>query len=415
MRLPYRAGFLSLALLLPMGAAIAGCGRTQASAASSSTSDASLPIAPVVYPKTEALSNELVVAGELIPYQQVQLHAKVSGYIQHIYVDIGDRVHKGEDLADLEIPELLAQVQAAKAGVQRAEQTVLASRSAVLRAKANYAALHDDYIRLKQAAKVPGLIAEQELDDAQAKDSASAAQVAAAEASLSGSEQALDVAKADSAHYAALASYSHITAPFSGVVSARYSDTGALVQAGTSSASAQPVVQLDQTDVLRLRLPVPSNLAPFVKIGDPAKILMEGTGQRLTGKVVRTTGALDLATRTLQVEIDLKNPNNKLLPGMYADVTLDIRRSGKELTIPVEAVDQTVHPPYAYVVNAQGRIEKRELELGIQSPSRVEVLSGLQPGDEVVATNLASYQPGEQVKAQQAVLPQAPGSNGNGE
>lgn len=419
MRLPSRVRWLSLAsLLLSLGAVAFGCGRSQvpaASAATTNSSDSSTPVAPIVAPRRETLSNQLVVAGELIPYQQVQLHARVSGYIRHIYVDIGDRVHTGEDLADLEVPELMAQVDAAKAGVDRAEQDVLQARSAVVRAKADHAALHVDYVRLRQAAAVPGLIAQQELDDAQAKDSASEARIEAAKAGLSASEQSLAVAKADSAHYSALASYSHIIAPFNGVVAWRYADTGALVQAGTSSAAAQPVVELDQTDVLRLRLPVPSNLAPFVRIGDPAKILIEGTGQELTGTVTRTTGALDLATRTLQVEIDLKNRDGKLMPGMYADVTLDIRRGGEGLTLPIQAVDQTVHPPFAYVVNAQGRIEKRELDLGIQSPTRVEVLSGVQAGDRVVATNLASYTPGEQVRTQKALLPQVPNSNGNGE
>jgi RND family efflux transporter MFP subunit len=414
MSLPSPVRWLSLALLaLPLAAGCAGCRHTtNVSAKTTTSADASLPVAPTVTPQRRALAQQLDVAGELIPYQQVELHAKVSGYIKHIYVDIGDRVHTGEDLADLEIPELVAQVNAAKAGVQRAEEDVLRAKSAVIRAQADHAALHSEYKRLKQAATEPGLIAQQELDDAQAKDSSAEAQIEAAKANLSATQEALRVAKANSEHYSALAAYSHILAPFNGVVSWRYSDTGALVQAGTSSAGAQPVVKLDETDILRLRLPVPSELAPFVQDGDPAQIRIEDTGQKLTGKVVRTTGSLDLSTRTLQVEIDLKNPGDKLLPGMYADVTMNVQRSGTELTLPVQAVDQSANPPFAYVVNSQGRIEKRELRLGIQSPTQVEVVSGIEAGDHVVATNLASYTPGEQVNAQPADLPAVPGGNG---
>ena len=174
--------------------------------------------------------------------------------------------------------------------------------------------------------------------------------------------------------------------------------------------------KLDQTDILRLRLPVPEALADYVHIGDPAQIRVEATGQHLTGKVVRTTGALDLATRSLQVEIDLNNANNELLPGMYADVTLNIKRTGTGLTLPVQAVDETTTPPSVLVVNAQGRIQRRVLRLGVQTPTRVEVLSGVTDGDRVVAANLSSYSPGEAVRAQKVTLPTFdPGSSNGGE
>lgn len=415
MTLPSQVRWLSLALLtLPFAAGCVGCRHAaNVSAESTSSAQASLPIAPTVTPQRRALAQQLQVAGELLPYQQVELHAKVSGYIKHISVDIGDRVQTGEDLADLEIPELMAQVEAAQADVQGAEEDVLRAKSSVLRDQATHAALHAEYMRLKQAAAQPGLIAQQELDDAQAKDSSAEAQIQAAKANLSAVQQALTAAKATSAHYSDLADYSHIRAPFNGVVTWRYSDTGALVQAGTSSTGAQPVVKLDETDILRLRLPVPEALAEYVRVGDPAQIRVEATGQDLNGKIVRTTGALDLTTRTLQVEIDLKNPENKLLPGMYADVTLNIRRTGTVLTLPVQAVDQTASQPFAYVVDAQGRIQKRALRLGVQTPARAEVLSGVKGGDRVVATDLSSFSPGEAVRTQQVTLPTfAPGSNG---
>lgn len=413
--LPSSTKWVSLFLvLLPVAATSIGCRHTQVSAEAAS-SDPAVPTAPVVLPERAALSSQLQVAGELLPYQEVELHAKVSGYIKHISVDIGDRVHTGEVLASLEVPELVAQVDAAKAGVQRAEEDVLRAKSAVIRAQADHAALHAAYARLKEAAARPGLIAQQELDDAQAKDSSAEAQVEGAKANLSAMQEELNVAKADGQRYAAMADYSHIVAPFDGVVTWRYSDTGALVQAGTSSASAQSVVKIAETDILRLRLPVPEALAGYVRVGDPAQIRIEATGQKLEGKVVRTTGALDLSTRTLQVEIDLVNSDKKLLPGMFADVTLNIQRAGTGLTLPIQAVDQTSSTPFAYVVDAQGRLEKRALRLGVQTPTRVEVLSGIADGDRVVATNLSSYSEHEVVRPQQVVLPQATPSGGNGD
>jgi RND family efflux transporter MFP subunit len=402
----------SRCLMLLLVAAAGGCSH------SSGTSDSAsqLPVAPVVLPQRATLSNHLDVAGELLPYQNVELHAMVSGYIKKIYVDIGDRVRKGQVLAELEIPELTAQVDEAQSTVQRSEQDILRAKSAVARAEAEHIALHAASQRLKQAAVAqPGLVAEQELDNAQAKDSASEAQVDAAKADLSAMQEALGAAKANHLHYASLANYAHITAPYSGVVTWRYSDTGALVQAGTSSGSAQPVVKLAQTDILRLRVPVPAALAAYVHIGDPAQIRIESTGQQLSGKVVRTTGELDLATRTMQVEIDLNNSDNKLDPGMYADVSLNVQRTGKALAVPIQAVDRSGGQPTALVVDDQGRIERRQVTLGLESASSVEVLSGLTDSDRVVAANLSSFTPGEQVRAQKVDLPQFKPNGGSGE
>lgn len=393
---------------------LASSGCHSSSAAGDPNSE--IPVAAVVEPQRGALSNELRVAGELLPYQEVELHAKVSGYIRKINVDIGDRVHKGEVLADLEIPELAAQVDEAQSGVQRGEQDILRAKSAVVRDEADHSALHAAYLRLKQAsAAQPGLIAQQELDNAQAKDSSSEAEIDAAKANLSAMQQALAAAKANHLHYASLAAYAHITAPYSGVVTWRYSDTGALVQAGTSSAGAQPVVKVAQTDILRLRLPVPEALASYVRIGDTAKIHIDATGEDLTGKVVRTTGELDQATRTLQVEIDLENKRRELSPGMYAQVTLNIARTGSGLTLPVQAIDRTASEPFVFVVNPEGRIEKRNIRVGTETPDRIEVISGISNKDRVVVANQSSFKAGEEVRAQEVSLPKVGTDSGKGE
>jgi RND family efflux transporter MFP subunit len=362
------------------------------------------------------LSNRLEVAGEFLPFQEIEIHAKVAGYIRKIFVDIGDRVRTGKLLAELEVPEMTAQVEGAQAVVQRNQQDILSAKSALARATADYAVLHAAYDRLKQAAEArPGLIAQQELDDAEAKDLSAKAQVEAARSELASREQGLGAAQADHRHYASLADYSHITAPFDGVVTWRYADTGTLLQAGTSNSGSMPAIRLAQVNILRLRLPVPEDLAGYVHVGDAARIHVQATGEQLTGKVVRTTGELDLATRSLQVEIDLDNKDGKLTPGMYADVTLEIKRSGNGLTIPVEAVDRSQSAPFAFVVNQQGQIEKRTLHLGMETPRFIEVIDGLHEGERVVVANLSSFQPGESVDAKDVIVPNGKNDTESGE
>lgn len=381
--------------------AVLGCKDTgpQAKADGGQTESAqSAPIAPIAVATRTPLTNTLNVAGEFVPFQEVELHAKVAGYIKHINVDIGDRVKTGQVLATLDIPELTAQVQGADAGVRQTQEQIIRAKSEVMRAQANYAAFHSAAQRLQQASEArPGLIAEQELDDAQAKDRVAAAQVDSAKSALSAMQQQLGVSRADQQHYTSLADYSRITAPFNGVVTWRYADTGSLIQAGTSNTNAMPVVKLAQVNVLRLRIPVPESLAGFVHDGDFATIRVQATGKTFTGTVTRNTASLDTATRTMQVEIDVPNKDGKLTPGMYADVSLDVRRAGNALAVPVQAVDQSGTHPFVLVVNKDNRIEKRPVTIGISTPNRVGILTGLNVGDQVVAANLGTFQPGELV------------------
>ena len=410
MFLSFPVRWLPLGFLLLLGALSTGCHRSQSSV------PATLPATPVVRVARRPLSNRLEVAGEFLPFQEVEIHAKVSGYIKKIYVDIGDRVRTGQLLAELEVPEMTAQVEGAQAVVLRSQEDILGAKSALARTTADYAALHAGYDRLKKASEArPGLIAQQELDDAEAKDLSAKAQVEAARSELASREQGLGAAQADHRHYASLADYSHITAPFDGIVTWRYADTGTLLQAGTSNSGSMPAIKLAQVNILRLRLPVPEDLAGYVHVGDTARIHVQATGEQLSGKVVRTTGELDLATRSLQVEIDLDNKDGKLTPGMYADVTLDIQRSGNGLTIPIEAVDRSQSSPFALVVNQHGHIEKRTLILGMETPRFIEVIDGLHEGERVVAANLSSFQPGEAVEGREVTVPNGNNDAGSGE
>lgn len=380
----------------------AGDARADETTGGSETAAVYAAVAPV---QRETIANSLSIAGQFMPYQNVELHAKVAGYIKHIYVDIGDRVHAGQTLAVLEVPELLAQVDASKAEVHHAEEEIQRAKSEVSRAQADNVALHANAERLVSTDKArPGLIAQQELDDATAKDRASQAQVDAAKSALSAAQQQLQVAKADQQHYAALSDYATITAPYDGVVTWRYADTGSLVQAGTSNTSGLPVVTVAQVNVLRLRIPVPESLAAKVKIGDSADVHVQATGEHFTGKVTRFTDALDPSTRTMQVEIDVPNPKYELQPGMYADVTLQANSKSDALTIPVTAVARAKGKTTVMVVDANDRVQLREVQLGIESPNRAQVLGGLQDGERVIVGNLGSYQSGELVKPKHAVF-----------
>ena len=358
-----------------------------------------IPYAAVAPVRRETIANSLSIAGQFSPYQNVELHAKVAGYIRNIYVDIGDHVHQGQVLAVLEIPELVAEVDEAKAAVHHAEDEIHRAQSDVLRAEADNVALHANAVRLVNTDKArPGLIAQQELDDATAKDRSSQAQVEAAKSSLAAAKQQLAVAKANQQHYSALSDYSRIVAPYSGVVTWRFSDTGALVQAGTSNTSGLPIVTLAEIDVLRLRIPVPESLTSKVRIGDSADVHVQATGEHFTGKVARFTNSLDPSTRTMQVEIDVPNPDYHLQPGMYADVRLSANSVSNALTVPIEAIQRTENKTSVLVLDAQNRVQSREVRLGVESSNNVEILAGLAEGERVIVGNLGSYQPGEVVR-----------------
>jgi RND family efflux transporter MFP subunit len=355
--------------------------------------------APVASVKKQPIGSSISIAGEFLPFQEVEIHAKVAGYIRKIRVDIGDRVHTGQELAVLEVPELTAQVEGADAGIKRSQQQITQSQHQEAQAEADYAAIHAAAVRLQEASKArPGLIAEQELDDATAKDRASAAQVEAAKANVAAAEQQLDVSKASRSQVSAMSDYSRITAPFDGVVTWRYADTGALVQAGTSSNTAQPVVKLAQINVLRLRIPVPESVVAGIHDGQTADVAVSATGEHFTGKVTRFTGSLDRSTRTMQVEIDVPNPGYKLSPGMYANVVLHTDQQENALVIPSLALSEKGDKATVMVVDAQNRVEPRDVVLGIQEPNFVEVKSGLQEGERVIVGNLSAFRAGEVVE-----------------
>lgn len=355
--------------------------------------------AAVAIVKRADIGNAFTVAGEFSPYQEIEMHAKVSGYVRKINVDIGDRVKTGQVLAVLEVPELMAQLQGAGAGVRHSQQEVQRMQNDIARDQAQYEALHANAVRLEQANRArPGLIAQQELDDAQAKDRAAAAQVESAKSSLSAAQQQLEMSQANNTQASAMSDYTRIVAPFDGVVTWRYADTGALVQSGTSNSNSAPVVKLAQINVLRLRIPVPESLAATVTIGQTADVVVQATGEHFTGKVARFTDALDRTTRSMQVEIDVPNDTYKLQPGMYANVALHTQNHANVLTLPVQAIQHHDGKTTVLVVDQQNRVQPREIQIGLEDPDRVEVIAGLTEGERVIVGNFGAFQPGQTVE-----------------
>ena len=361
--------------------------------------DALLKPVAVVLAKRRPVVNSLTLSGAFRPYQQVDVHAKVAGFIRKIYVDVGDHVKAGQVLAILEVPELSAQVAGAKAEIQRYQDAIRRSESEIQRAEFTHAAYHAAYSRLKRASESrPGLIAEQELDDSMAKDKETAAQIESARAALAESQSQLVSARTDLDRLSALEAYSHITAPFAGVVSKRYADTGTLIQAGTSSSTqALPVVQLAEWSALRLVVPVPESAVPQIHLGSVVQVRVGALNRTFEGRVARFADALDSQTRTMETEIDVENRDGTLVGGMYAETNLILSDRKTVLTVPIQAVQREESGASVLMVDREGRVQERPVKLGAEGNDLVEILSGLSEGDQVVIGNRSELRPGEKV------------------
>lgn len=300
----------------------------------------------------------------------------------------------------LEIPELTAELAGADAAVRRSQEEIRRAEGDLARAQSAHSAAHSAYGRLKQAAESrAGLVAQQEIDDSQAKDLEGEAQVSSAKAALSSAQQQLQMAEANQKQYSALSDYSRITAPFAGVITRRFADTGALIQAGTASnTQAMPVVSLAEISKLRLVLPIPESVAAQIHLGEVVKVRVQALNQDIEGKVARFAGSLDRQTRTMETEIDFDNRDGRLIPGMYAETQLALREKRDALTVPLEAVTRNGDDATVLAVNAQNVIEERHVKLGVEDSTRVEVLSGLSDGERVIIGNRSQFRSGQKIQ-----------------
>jgi len=380
-------------------------GKTEADSADKSHGEV---VAAVVKVERHDLGTELTLAGAFKPFQDVDVHGKVAGYIRAIYVDVGSHVKQGQTIAVLEVPELKAELAGADASVRRAKEEIRRAQGDLERAQSGHLAAHAMYTRLSQAAQQrPGLVAQQDLDNAQAKDLEGEAQVSSAKAALDAAQQALEVAQATQRQYAALSDYTNITAPFTGVVTVRYADTGALIAAGTSSSTqSMPVVRVAQISALRLVLPIPESIAAEIRLGDPVKVHVQALNADYVGKVARFADSLDPQTRTMETEIDFQNSDGKLLPGMYVQAVVAPPHRPDMLAVPLEAVELGANSSEGsvLVVNARNILEERKVKLGAQGSTRVEVRDGLSEGERVVVGSRNEYRSGMKVIPKEANL-----------
>ena len=374
---------LAAAMALPVLAVMVACN------GKSSHSDAiaaAIPTAQVATAQRGDIAHTLSLAGQFQPYQVVDVHPKVTGYMVKINVDIGDRVRAGQTLAVLEVPELSAQLKGTVYEVQRTKDDLLRAQHEINRAEATHAALHADYVRLLATSKAqPGLIAQQELDDAQGKDLSSEAEVDAAKSAAAAAQEHAEVASADNNRVQALQDYTNVVAPLDGVIIWRYADTGALIQSGSNNDVQDiPIVRLSESGLLRLRMPVPENDVQYVHIGDTMQIRVDAIGRSFTGKVVRFTREVNFETRTMQTEVDVENKDLSIDPGMYANTEMRLAHSDNVTTIPVDSLVLSGTQETVYALDSSNRVHIRNVEVGLRGSTLAEIKSGLQPGDRVI-------------------------------
>jgi RND family efflux transporter MFP subunit len=392
-----RLSFILVAgLAVPATIAVLGC---NSNARSSKADAAENPSAQVAIVQRGNIDQVLTLAGQFQPYQTVDVHPKVSGFIRHIYVDIGDRVHQGETLAVLEVPELRAQLSGTVSEVARSGDEIVRAQHEVKRAESTYSAIHADYDRLLQTSQAqPGLVAQQELDDAQAKDLSSAAEVDATKAALASAQKGMEVSKADNERVSAIEDYTNVVAPLDGVIIWRYADTGALIQSGVSSNNQDlPIVKLAQSGVMRLRLPIPESYVRYVRIGDTVKVRVDALGRSFIGTIVRFTRELNFETRTMETEVDVANKDLTIDSGMYANALLRLNHADNVLTVPVGAIVLHGNQNQVYVVDSGGHVHMHNVQIGIRGNQLAEIQSGLNPGDQVILAAQSKYAENEAV------------------
>lgn len=385
-------------------AGLGACGRSPAADADATGASAATAAAHVGVIKVsrKTLERQLTVSSELVPFQETDVYAKESGFVKSILVDYGTRVRKGQLMAVLEIPELQAQLRQDDAMTRNASDRIARAQHELDRAEAQHHVLHLQAVRLSSVSTTkPGLVAEQEVDDAKGKDLAAESAVESAKSNLEAIRSDLLAAKAKREHDGVLLDYAKITAPFAGTVTQRFANLGMLMQAGTnSSTQAMPLVRLSQDDLFRLVIPVPETYVRFVRVGDPVEVTVPALGRKLPGKVARFSVDVKEDTRTMHTEVDVPNSNRVLMPGMYAEAIIRLEQRPDALFVPLLAVNHAGDRTSVYVITAAGKVEERNVTLGLQTDSDSEVVAGLHEGEMIAVSDRSGLKSGQAVQPQ---------------
>jgi membrane fusion protein (multidrug efflux system) len=347
------------------------------------------PAAPVA-PKVAVVKAVAVDSGRLLSLpaslvasQQTQVYARASGYVNRWLVDIGSRVKKGQLLVELDTPELDKQLAQAKASLS---QTIAAL--AQTKANRDYA-----YITARREAELfaKQLISAQENDQARTQAAVWDANVSAAQASVAAQ-------RANVGQLQQLVSFGKVYAPFAGTITRRLVDVGTLVNAG-AGANAAALFEIVSTDPMLAYVDVPQVFAPSVRVGADAKISLKNfPGRAFIGKVARTAGALDAASRTLRTEVALPNPKGELLAGMFVDVSLDVAVSHQVVRVPSSAIIADSRGVHVGVVDGSGKVRLFPVTPGLDNGATIDVVAGLSGGEQVLSAPPSDVADGMQVQ-----------------
>lgn len=340
----------------------------------------SLPRVEVITVGRSPSKSGLVLPGNIQATTEAPILARADGYVKHRLVDIGDRVRAGQLLAQIEAPELDEQVRQAEANVQQA-------RAALEQAQANLQQGKSDLELARVMARrwanliASGSVSEQENDQMQAQYRSKQAGVEALAKAVNVQQSSIAAAEANVGRLEKMRSYRLVTAPFDGVITLRNVDDGALVTSGTTL-----LFRIAQTSMLRTYVSVPQNNASSVHPGESASLTVSNLpGRQFAGTVARTSNALDPASRTLLVEVHVPNLSGALMPGMYAQVELTNSRKDPPLLIPSEALIMRSNGAQVAVVRKDHRVHVQRVDVGRDYGDRLEILSGLQEGDTIIA------------------------------
>lgn len=381
-------------------AVLAACGGVLTSCTAKATPSAPAPFVPVVAAAYASLENNLVLTAEFHPYQEVDVMAKVAGYVKEINVDIGDHVRRSQVLATLEVPEINDDLAKARAGESAAEADVVTAQASVQRARAAAGIAKVSFERIQDVAtRDRGLVPKQDVDVAQSREAEADAQLASTISALKAAEEGKAEADSEYSRANAMVQYATIRAPFTGVITKRYANTGSMIQAGISSQTqAMPVVRLAQNDLLRLIFPVPVGDVGEVKDGEPVDVNVVSLGRWLKGTVMRYADSVQFSTRTMDTEVDVHNPDGSLIPGMYAEVHLHLGAQPHVLSVPLDAIDGTGTTAEQAWVLRDGIVHLTPVTTGLETANRIEILTGLKAGEQVIVGRHSGLSDGERAR-----------------
>jgi HlyD family secretion protein len=305
------------------------------------------------------------------PFQETSIYARITGYVQKWNADIGDCVKEGQILAVLHVPEMEVEVQQKQAAVRQAAAQVAQAKAAILTAEAQLRRAQSQFERLSRVGK-SGVLDQENVDETQLGFEAARAALVKVKADEATAEAQLEVAKANRDYAQTMLQYAELRAPYKGVVTQRNINAGDFVQPATGTAR-QPLFVLSQIDPVRVFVNIPGSDAPWIKDGDPVSLQVQGAGgEPLHGTVTRNARALDPRSRTLRTEIDLPNPEGKLLPGMYVQASIVVQHVNV-WAVPDAAILTEGNQAVCYRVQ-NGKAIRTPLQIGLKGGGLIEVL-----------------------------------------